>query len=239
MIYILSDIHGQYDRFKKMLERIGFSSSDTLYVLGDVIDRGPDSIEMLLDIMGRENVVMFLGNHEHMMLTYLEKSDTASWFYGVNGGRQTYFSFLEQDKKTQERIVDFLLNDTLIKKDLFLGDKRYILSHTGVLTEEGDVYTRDHKNDLMGIQDFIWNMSYPNTSSIEDLPKTEKETIFVSGHIITRRITGEDEVYTKFYPNNYSWYDIDCGCAMGKGYGYLACLAIGDDGVIKDIYYVR
>ena len=177
MIYIMSDIHGQYQRYMAMLEKIDLQKEDKLFILGDAIDRGPGSIEILSDIMERDNVELFLGNHEHMMLTYLEKSDTVSWFYGVNGGRQTYFSFLEQDKKTQERIVDFLLNDTLIKKDLFLGDKRYILSHTGVLTEEGDVYTRDHKNDLMGIQDFIWNMSYPNTSSIEDLPKTEKETI--------------------------------------------------------------
>lgn len=39
MIYVISDIHGCYDKYIKMLEKIRFSSEDTLYVLGDVLDR--------------------------------------------------------------------------------------------------------------------------------------------------------------------------------------------------------
>ena len=45
--YVISDMHGRFEEFKQMLELIDFSSSDTLYILGDVIDRGPDPIEML------------------------------------------------------------------------------------------------------------------------------------------------------------------------------------------------
>ena len=42
--YVMSDIHGEADRFSAMLETIHFSSQDTLYILGDVIDRGPEGI---------------------------------------------------------------------------------------------------------------------------------------------------------------------------------------------------
>jgi len=41
-IYVLSDLHGHYNIFIKMLEKINFSDDDVLYILGDCCDRGPD-----------------------------------------------------------------------------------------------------------------------------------------------------------------------------------------------------
>ena len=64
MIYVCSDIHGHYDKYLAMLKAIGLRSSDTLWVLGDVIDRGPEGCRVLLDMMGRPNVIPILGNHE-------------------------------------------------------------------------------------------------------------------------------------------------------------------------------
>ena len=45
--YVISDMHGKFKEFKEMLELIEFSPSDTLYILGDVVDRGEESIPML------------------------------------------------------------------------------------------------------------------------------------------------------------------------------------------------
>ena len=239
MIYIVSDIHGQYGRYKQMLEKISFCDEDKLYVLGDAIDRGPGSLETLLDIMERKNVEMFLGNHEHMMLTYLEGSDRESWFYGVNGGRATYEKFNTFSKEKRERIVNYLKYETTIKKDLNYENVRYILSHTGAESDGIDLYTKDYADNLMAIQDFVWNMSARNTMNIDELEAADKETIFISGHIISRRITGEDEVFVQRFENNYSWIDIDCGCAMGSPYGYLATLAVNDEGQIENLYYVK
>ena len=56
MIYCMSDIHGELDRWQKMLELIRFSHDDTLYVLGDVIDRKPHGLEILRDKIGRAHV---------------------------------------------------------------------------------------------------------------------------------------------------------------------------------------
>ena len=53
MIYAISDIHGCFAQYQAMLREISFSSRDTLYVLGDVIDRGPDGIRILQDMMLR------------------------------------------------------------------------------------------------------------------------------------------------------------------------------------------
>lgn len=64
MIYVCSDIHGRYDRWRALLQTIGIRHDDTLYVLGDVIDRGSDGCQILLDMMDRPKVLPILGNHE-------------------------------------------------------------------------------------------------------------------------------------------------------------------------------
>ena len=53
MIYCMSDLHGHYENYIAMLREISFRPEDTLYVLGDVIDRGPDGIKILRDMMAR------------------------------------------------------------------------------------------------------------------------------------------------------------------------------------------
>ncbi|MDD6083438.1 MAG: metallophosphoesterase, partial [Oscillospiraceae bacterium] len=53
----MSDIHGMYEKYLKMLDVIKFSDDDVLYILGDIIDRGPEPIEIILDIMTRPNIV--------------------------------------------------------------------------------------------------------------------------------------------------------------------------------------
>ena len=57
MVYCMSDIHGEYDRYMAMLDLIQFSEQDTLYILGDVIDRKPDGIEILQDIMNTDEII--------------------------------------------------------------------------------------------------------------------------------------------------------------------------------------
>lgn len=64
--YVISDIHGNYKKYKRLLEMIDFKDKDTLYVLGDVIDRGPEGIKVLKDMMSQPNVIPILGNHEFM-----------------------------------------------------------------------------------------------------------------------------------------------------------------------------
>lgn len=51
MVYCISDLHGDYFKYRALLENLSFQSRDTLYVLGDVIDRGPDGVRLLQDMM--------------------------------------------------------------------------------------------------------------------------------------------------------------------------------------------
>lgn len=71
MIYAISDIHGCYEKCKMILKTVRFCKNDTLYVLGDVIDRGDGGIKILLDMITGENVKFIIGNHEHAVLRML------------------------------------------------------------------------------------------------------------------------------------------------------------------------
>lgn len=68
MTYVLSDIHGNLRRFESIMAQINLQPDDTLYVLGDVIDRYPDGIKILRRIMQMPNAKMLIGNHEYMLL---------------------------------------------------------------------------------------------------------------------------------------------------------------------------
>ena len=78
MIYVMSDIHGHRRRFDSVKKQINLQPEDTLYILGDVIDRNPDCIRILQQLRAMPNVVMLLGNHEYMMLDALYNIPDAS-----------------------------------------------------------------------------------------------------------------------------------------------------------------
>lgn len=245
MIYICSDIHGLYHRYAKLLETISLRDTDTLYVLGDMIDRGPDGIQILQDMMNHKNIIPFMGNHEHMMLMYLEGLDTVSWTMFSNGGITTKVRFSRLPKARQNEILDYLEHSWVVK-NLTIAGQRYSLSHIGIFSDNRDRRAEFHSpnTDVHDLQDMVWG-EYPyGLNAIGYYPETLCPTTFISGHKFTRRWRGyleDDTVYIKEYENGCRYIDIDCGCALGNGEGYLACLVIDEDkGFDPDqILYIR
>ena len=70
MIYVISDLHGYpVEKLKALLDTAGFGPDDSLYILGDVIDRNGDGgVGVLLWLQQQSNVQLVLGNHETMLL---------------------------------------------------------------------------------------------------------------------------------------------------------------------------
>lgn len=98
-IFAIGDIHGCYDQLKALIEKIPIDfSSDTLLFIGDYIDRGPHSAEVvdyLIQLKKRVPEVIFLkGNHEDMLDKFLSGDDRFT--YLLNGGQQTLDSYLNK-----------------------------------------------------------------------------------------------------------------------------------------------
>ncbi|MBR6518940.1 MAG: metallophosphoesterase, partial [Oscillospiraceae bacterium] len=49
MIYVMSDLHGCYDKYIFMIKKIELKAEDALYILGDILDRGPNGFKIALD----------------------------------------------------------------------------------------------------------------------------------------------------------------------------------------------
>lgn len=74
--YVISDIHGCYREYLALLKKINFSDSDYLYVLGDAVDKGSNPMDVLKDLMRRNNVTFIIGNHDFLFSHFLKKADT-------------------------------------------------------------------------------------------------------------------------------------------------------------------
>ena len=109
-IYVLSDIHGHYNVFIKMLEKIKFSDDDVLYILGDCCDRGPDSLKIYLYIQKFKNIHLIRGNHEIMMRdAFIADDPTSSQgrMWAQNGGNKTAHSYHEYLQKKALNEFDY------------------------------------------------------------------------------------------------------------------------------------
>lgn len=95
--FVISDIHGNNEAFRKALKHVKLKRNDTLILLGDFIDRGFDSKGVLDTIIllkeNDYNLICLKGNHEQMLLdALLDKNKLSNWI--LNGGNQTLSSFL-------------------------------------------------------------------------------------------------------------------------------------------------
>lgn len=70
MHYFVSDIHGEYELFLHLLDKIGFSCGDTMYILGDLIDKGERSVELIDFVRSEHGFVPVYGNHEYSFIKY-------------------------------------------------------------------------------------------------------------------------------------------------------------------------
>lgn len=71
---IIGDVHGCLDELKELITKLSINSSDTLYFIGDLIDRGPDSsgvVKYVHSLATQYNLILILGNHEEKFLRYV------------------------------------------------------------------------------------------------------------------------------------------------------------------------
>jgi len=98
-LFAIGDIHGCADELRLLLERIPRTSETTIVFLGDYIDRGPSSravIETVLELAEQCHVVALRGNHEAMLLDYLDAPQSAAAATFVyNGGSATLASYAD------------------------------------------------------------------------------------------------------------------------------------------------
>ena len=213
MIYVMSDIHGYGARYRNVLNQIKLKKTDHLYILGDVIDRGPDGIGLLRETMKKENITLLMGNHEHMMLEALShpEDEHALRLWYSNGGMVTHSHFKHCSHIYREEVLEYIRNLPL-NIEVSVNGIDYLLVHGAPAC----TYTPHSKYDNE-VMHAVWTRVGRNTPLVEG-----KMVVF--GHTPTHH-------YMYDYPMAV-WHGrdkigIDCGCAWGVD-GRLGCLRLDD-----------
>ncbi len=219
MIFVTSDIHGYpLESFLRLLEKAGFSASDQLYVIGDVIDRNGDGgVAMLQWMIRQKNVTLIRGNHEEMMLEceFALKEDvdlanlrkvTLEQEYSLlrwhrNGCLVTLDSLLklrEEDPDALSRLLDYVRSAPLYM-EVAVPMKRFVLVHGGLNCFEPEKGLDEYSTD-----DLVWTRP-----GIED--RYWDDRLVILGHTPTRYFGVEKG---KMLVTD-TWVDIDTGAAAG------------------------
>lgn len=231
MTYAVSDIHGCYDKYIDLLRKISFGPHDTLYVLGDVIDRGPDGFKILLDMAQRSNMINLLGNHEAMAIDTLprmlrsvqpdgsvelsEEDAKAVERLFYNGGELSLADFLWLNKGQMQIVWNYLLKMPLYQ-EVNVGGRQFILVHGGL-----ENFSPSRPLESYTPDEILWCRPESDTVYYED-------KIVIFGHTPVQFL-GPDTP-AKIYRRG-SLIDIDCGCAFPGG--RLGCLCLD---TLEEIY---
>lgn len=162
--YAIGDIQGCFEPLLQLLEKINFNkTNDRLWFTGDLVNRGPQSLETLRFIYGlKDHIITVLGNHDLTLLAVA---------YETTAYRPSHHTF-EDILKAEDgpRLIEWLRHQPLMHYDEKLG---YALSHAGIypqwdlnlaLTLAKEVgsalqgpYYRDYLKEMFGNEPLTWN----------------------------------------------------------------------------------
>lgn len=216
--------------FMELLEKIKLKETDILYVLGDVLDRGPHPIKTLRKLMEMPNAICMVGNHELMALECLEflmkeitdKSleelnaetldNLVTWQF--NGSQSTIDEFRKLDSESQMDVIEFI-KDFLIYEEVSVNGKDYLLVHAGL----GN-YSPEKDIEDYSLHELIWVRAEYDVRYFED-------TYVITGHTPTQTIKDNPHPGYIYQRNNH--IAIDCGAHYPSGRLAALCLDTGEE----------
>lgn len=240
MIYAMSDIHGQYEAFIDILDQIKLTQSDIIYFLGDYVDWGEGSIQVIDKCMQLEEKGLakcLIGNHDLMFLNQLKK-DASRYGCGLgnsliidncwsnNGGLKTYYDYSLLDDSHKEKIYNWLDN-LPYTLEAEINNKKVLFTHSVPFTQ----LNKNDSNYIYFREQAVWDRSlieYNSKQQIEFINGKEGFKVapdspckiydyYVHGH------TPMDDF--DINANDYE-INVDCGAKL-IGYDYDIRCSLG------------
>lgn len=228
--YVTSDIHGEYDKFMRLLDKIGLKETDTLYILGDVLDRGPHPIKVIRRMMEMKNVIPMIGNHELMAMACLGflckeiteetvrevefgmTEDLSCWL--MNGCMTTIDEFCGLTPEMQKKVMNYIRGFKTYE-ELTVNGCRYLLVHAGL----GNFFPGKRMEDYT-LDELLWERQNYEVQYFED-------KYIVTGHTPTQNIFGNPNPGFIYRKNHH--IAIDCGAHVAGGRLAAICLETGEE----------
>ena len=208
-IFVIGDIHGCFDKLCALMDKIPLNfNRDQLIFIGDYVDRGSGSLEVvdyLIDLKKRVPGTIFLkGNHEDMLQNYLDGSDRFT--YLLNGGQRTLDEYLNRPNNPGKYPVPSAHLEFFDSLHLYYQTADYIFVHAGLRKKVP--LESQKKIDLLWIRDeflstnfdFGKRVIFGHTPFKEPLVQTNKigiDTGAVYGNRLTCVQLPEIEFYSQ------------------------------------------
>ena len=227
MYYVMSDLNGCLNSWKKMLKKLGFSDRDEMFVLGNVIDGGKFPIDLLEEMMGYSNVFPILGTNEYRFLRLMkevpldarqdqlgsilspeQRRAFSLWVH--DGGRTTYEQYMRRSSDEREAILDYL-SEFALYEELKIAKERYFLTHSGIRG-----FSASKAIDQYSPENFLYDEPVPGKPYFEN-------RMMIVGHTPTMDISPDS--LGKIFSSEY-FINVNCGCLRHKDGGTLGCLCL-------------
>ncbi len=209
---IIGDVHGHYDGLMRLLDAIAPGSSDQIYFLGDLIDRGPKSAQVV-EFVQQHNHISLLGNHEQLLLDAFPNGKVSpqglqAWLY--SGGQTTVASYSKPEFLLEQ--LDWFRS---LPTHLDLGD--VWLAHAGL---HPSLALEDQTP-----QEYCWIRDQFHSSSKPYFA----DKLIITGHTITFTLPG---VAPGTLAQGQGWLDIDTGAYHPKS-GWLTGVDVTNQQVFQ------
>lgn len=262
--YVISDIHGYYEVFQAMLEKIDFKEHDLLILAGDYLDRGSQNIEMMKWLENKpENVIALKGNHDMEFVENISIMDSLAKKAGIDiehdldqAGQLVWYK--ECKKQLTEAGFGYfdyygtLGNLLQLDKVSFSALKKCALFfETLPYTYEININGRRCIAVHAGYTDSLDNLQKETDyESLEEFYLQARDDAYlyggvehgmiIAGHtptLMPEEVAFNDGKVYRFYDDvmDCIFYDIDCGCSYMTANSNLACIRLEDE----QVFYVN
>lgn len=253
--YVFSDVHGHNKTLERLLEQVQPGDEDEIWVLGDLVDRGPDPVGVIHTCRALPNAHILMGNHEDMMLSFFHSPHdlSLSFQWELNGGNTTKKGLSKLKESELIDIIDWA-ESLPLGAHVNVNDRNYLLVHAGLRPLNFSARSRwtdvtmdallryQFEEDLLWIRDEFWGAP---TGFMDD---RGQGPIVIAGHTPVpyveelaepgrfdrpaRNENGECQVMhlgacdaTGGVADRWA---IDCGAAGGAGWGRIAMIRLDD-----------
>lgn len=252
--YVFSDVHGHRATLDRLLERVSPGADDVIYMLGDMIDRGPDPVGVMQVCRDLPNCTVLLGNHEDLMLSFLlnPKDSLAEYNWTINGGYTTAEGLVSLSMGERNELLDWVRGLPLWRI-VRVGERPFVLVHAGIFPKEDmpcgpctdeeleAMLAQQNTEDLAWIRDDFWGRptgllnaagegaivvaGHTPTVYLPDMADKPDRDPFNSRGLCQMVRVGACEATG----NVADRWDIDCGAAGGASFGQLLMLRLDDE----------
>lgn len=169
MTFVASNLYGRMDKFEKLIKKINLKDSDILYILGNIVDFGENSIELVNELSAQYNVYTVLGEHDYKAYLLLSEFDRIIREGGApslnfskemiewcqNGGQSTLEAFKDADADEKEGFLDYLSDLPVFEEVTLKNGKEFVLTCRGIdnFDKNTDLYDYELDDFMNGYLD--------------------------------------------------------------------------------------